>query len=101
MLGRSKPLIVMNIKKSVDYDETVDLDSMLPVYIAPILVKGEEARVVGVVEVPMKQRFHIKSAKDDIFLGSSALVGVDESVQLVADKLCSSLGAALSVLKFI
>ena len=90
----------MNIKKSVDYDETVDLDSLLPIYIVPIIVKEDDTKVVGVVEVPIKQRFLIKSAKDDIFLGSSALVGLDESFELVANKLCNALGSAYQLLKF-
>jgi hypothetical protein len=36
---RVKALIVMDIRKSVDYDETIDLDSLLPIYIIPLLKK--------------------------------------------------------------
>lgn len=42
----------------------------------------------------MKQRFLLRTAKDDIFLGSSSLVGLDESFELVANKIAEALASA-------
>ena len=34
---RQKSMIIMDIKKSTEYDSLVDLDSILPVFIIPII----------------------------------------------------------------
>ncbi len=101
---RIKPLIVMNIRKSVDYDETIDLDSLLPIYIIPLIKKVAQKKsinffqntqeVVGIMEVTMKLRFLLKTAKDDIFLGSSALVGLDDSFESVTNRVAEALASA-------
>lgn len=41
----------MNIKKSMDFDETVDIDTLLPVIVYPIISNNI---VIGVFEIPIK-----------------------------------------------
>lgn len=65
---------MMSMRKTTEFDATIDLDSILPVLIHPIMQNGE---VYAVFEVPMKQRNLVKSEKDKIMLGSSSIVGID------------------------
>lgn len=41
----------MNMRKSIEFDETIDLDSILPVLIHPIIFDNS---VIAVFEVPIK-----------------------------------------------
>jgi hypothetical protein len=35
----------MNIRKSFEYDQQVDIDSLLPVYVIPIVLKARTVRL--------------------------------------------------------
>lgn len=93
----------MNLRKAFDYDQCVDLDSILPVYVVPIILKAtkieDDDQVLGVVELPLKKRFLLMDAKDKILLSSSTLVGQDERFEFVAKRLCDCLANSFLVHK--
>ncbi|CAD8051907.1 unnamed protein product [Paramecium primaurelia] len=93
---RKKELIVMNMRKSIEFDETIDLDSILPVLIHPIIFDN---KVIAVFEVPIKQRNLLKQEKDKIMLGSSTIVGLDQSFEMMAAKLGTTIMNAINILK--
>lgn len=88
----------MNMKKTLEFDETIDLDSMLPVLILPII--GDQ-QVYGVFEVPIKQRNLLKTEKDKIMLGSSSVVGLDQSFEVMAEKIGQTILNAIKILNYL
>ncbi|KAM3145598.1 hypothetical protein pb186bvf_002372 [Paramecium bursaria] len=44
---RQKQLIVMNIRQAIEFDETVDIDTILPVLIYPIISEQEERTIAN------------------------------------------------------
>lgn len=86
------------MKKALEYDETIDIDSLLPVLIHPIILDG---KVICVFEVPIKQRTLIKKEKDKMMLSSSSLVGLDESFEMMAEKVGTVIMNSMKILKYL
>ena len=49
----------MNIRSAIEFDETVDIDTILPVLIYPIISEQHD-RTIAVLEYPIKHRTLIK-----------------------------------------
>ncbi|CAD8157727.1 unnamed protein product [Paramecium pentaurelia] len=73
---RKKELIVMNTRKCTEFDDTIDIDSILPVLIHPIIC---EDQVIAVFEVPIKSRNLFRQERDKIMIGNTETLGPDKN----------------------
>ncbi|CAD8071345.1 unnamed protein product [Paramecium sonneborni] len=96
VFDRKKELIVMNTRKCIEFDDTIDIDSILPVLIHPIICDDQ---VIAVFEVPMKTRNLFKQEKDKIMIGNSEIIGPDISFEVLIGRIDSIIKKAISIMK--
>ncbi|CAD8148170.1 unnamed protein product [Paramecium pentaurelia] len=89
-------LIVMNMRKSIEFDEAIVLDPILPVLIQLIIYDNY---VIAVFEVPIQQRNFLKYEKGKIMLCSSTIVGLDQCLEMMAAKFRTTIMNAINILK--
>ncbi|CAD8102453.1 unnamed protein product [Paramecium sonneborni] len=99
MAVRNKQRYIVNdIKRSVNFNPKVDLISILPVFIQPLLNKQDV--VIGVVETCLKNKLSIDMEREHLLEVSENLFGIEEPLTSQLQSYVELLAGTLSNIKF-
>ncbi|EGR32759.1 hypothetical protein IMG5_071400 [Ichthyophthirius multifiliis] len=83
-----KPYIIHDIKSNNTYNQLVDLTSILPIYVVP-LVSNEKKEVYGVIEIALKNQYKSKKEKNSLLDGYNSSYGMDENLTNIFNQFAS------------
>ncbi|CAD8074265.1 unnamed protein product [Paramecium primaurelia] len=99
MAVRNKQRYIVNdIKKSVNFNPKVDLISLLPIFILPLLNKQDV--VIGVVETCLKNKLSIDMEREHLLEVSENLFGIEEQLTSQLQSYVELLAGTLSNIEF-
>ncbi|KRX09396.1 hypothetical protein PPERSA_04702 [Pseudocohnilembus persalinus] len=82
-------MCIDNIKQSPYFNSHIDVNTILPVYVIPLreqqstssINEENKSKINGVVEIVVKKQYKVQVEKEKLLLGSSPIVGVDDSFE--------------------
>ncbi|CAK84199.1 unnamed protein product (macronuclear) [Paramecium tetraurelia] len=99
MAARNKQRYIVNdIKRSVNFNPKVDLTTILPIFVQPLLNK--EDVVIGVVETCLKNKLSIDIEREHLLQVSENLFGIEEPLTSQLQSYVELLAGTLSNIKF-
>ncbi|CAD8169750.1 unnamed protein product [Paramecium octaurelia] len=99
MAVRNKQRYIVNdIKRSVNFNPNVDLITILPIFIQPLLNKQDV--VIGVIETCLKNKLSTDMEREHLLQSSENLFGIEEPLTSQLQSYVELLAGTLSNIKF-
>ncbi|CAD8191686.1 unnamed protein product [Paramecium pentaurelia] len=99
MAVRNKQRYIVNdIKRSVNFNPKVDLTTILPIFVQPLLNKQDV--VIGVIETCLKNKLSIDMEREHLLEVSENLFGIEEPLTSQLQSYVELLAGTLSNIKF-